>query len=159
MKKTLNLIVLVAILIFLNFSIYKKEQILTNGKVIYLELAPIDPRSLMQGDYMALRFKIEDKIKKALKKFNLSKNSKGKAIVTFNKQKLAKFKSLFKGEKLKPNEILLKYNIRDKRVHIGTNAFFFQEGKEKKYQNAKYGEFKIAPNGEMILIDLKKSLF
>ena len=157
MKKTLNLIVLVAILIFLNFSIYKKEQILTHGKVIYLELAPIDPRSLMQGDYMALRFKIEDKIKKALNGF--SKNSKGKAIVTLNKQKLAKFKAIFKGEKLKPNELLLKYNIRDKRVHIGTNAFFFQEGKEKKYQNAKYGEFKIAPNGEMILIDLKKSLF
>jgi len=25
-------------------------------QVVYLELAPVDPRSLIQGDYMALRF-------------------------------------------------------------------------------------------------------
>ena len=39
-------------------SIVAKERIKTNGERIFLALAPVDPRSLMQGDYMALRFEI-----------------------------------------------------------------------------------------------------
>ena len=33
---------------------------MTEGSVILLQTAPIDPRSLMQGDYMALRFQEGD---------------------------------------------------------------------------------------------------
>ena len=42
----------------MNHSIVAKEHIRANGERIYLELAPVDPHSLMQGDYMALRFAI-----------------------------------------------------------------------------------------------------
>jgi uncharacterized membrane-anchored protein len=28
--------------------------------LVFLELAPVDPRSLMQGDYMVLRYKIAE---------------------------------------------------------------------------------------------------
>lgn len=35
-----------------------KERVLRHGDVLYLRLAPVDPRSLMQGDYMALNFSI-----------------------------------------------------------------------------------------------------
>ena len=41
-----------------NFAIWQKEDVLANGRTILLELAPVDPRSLMQGDYMALRFRL-----------------------------------------------------------------------------------------------------
>jgi len=43
------------------------ERILSDGRVLLLELAPVDPRSLMQGDYMALQFAAVDDIRKALK--------------------------------------------------------------------------------------------
>ena len=46
------------VLIAVNLSIVAKERIKTGGEPIFLELAPVDPRSLMQGDYMALRFAI-----------------------------------------------------------------------------------------------------
>src|SRR5205814_1169989 len=36
-----------------NYSIVAKESIKANGEAIYLDLTPIDPRSLVQGDYMA----------------------------------------------------------------------------------------------------------
>ena len=39
-----------------NGSIWQREQLLGSGRVVILELAPVDPRSLMQGDYMALTF-------------------------------------------------------------------------------------------------------
>ncbi len=41
-----------------NLSIQTKEDIKANGETVLLQLAPVDPRSLMQGDYMALRFAI-----------------------------------------------------------------------------------------------------
>src|SRR5690606_19512775 len=35
------------------------ERTLRDGQLVLLELAPVDPRSLMQGDYMALRFAVD----------------------------------------------------------------------------------------------------
>jgi len=35
------------------------EQTLSGGRMVLVELAPVDPRSLMQGDYMALAFVID----------------------------------------------------------------------------------------------------
>src|SRR5690606_9942359 len=45
-----------------NYAIYAKERVIRDGDVVFLELAPVDPRSLMQGDYMALRFRLADQI-------------------------------------------------------------------------------------------------
>ncbi|MDO5650651.1 MAG: GDYXXLXY domain-containing protein [Moraxella sp.] len=39
-------------------SIIAYENHLTTGKVIYVELAPVDPRSILQGDYMQLEYNI-----------------------------------------------------------------------------------------------------
>src|SRR3954471_136338 len=60
-----RLLLVAAVLLVLgavNASILAKERIKTQGERIFLALAPIDPRSLMQGDYMALRFELADKI-------------------------------------------------------------------------------------------------
>ena len=58
------LIVLGALIVLasLNVSILGKERLKRDGQVTYLELAPRDPRSLMQGDYMALRFRLAQDI-------------------------------------------------------------------------------------------------
>ena len=42
-----------------NVAIYRNERLLASGETLYLELAPVDPRSLMQGDYMRLRYAVE----------------------------------------------------------------------------------------------------
>ena len=39
----------------INVAIWQKQQTLSHGQLILLKLAPVDPRSLMQGDYMILR--------------------------------------------------------------------------------------------------------
>lgn len=49
-------------LIVANRGIAGHERTLAEGRVVLLELAPVDPRSLMQGDYMALRFDVADDI-------------------------------------------------------------------------------------------------
>ena len=59
--KKYNRILIIANLILLlgyfNWSVYQKEQTLKDGQLVLLQLAPVDPRSLMQGDYMRLNYK------------------------------------------------------------------------------------------------------
>src|SRR5207247_8096849 len=68
MRSAVAFISCAMVLALLNFSIGGKERQLESGKVVYLELAPVDPRSLMQGDYMALRFKIANDARPAMQR-------------------------------------------------------------------------------------------
>jgi uncharacterized membrane-anchored protein len=57
---------LILALAVVNRGIVQRERILDEGRVVLLELAPVDPRSLMQGDYMALRFAVAEDIRNTL---------------------------------------------------------------------------------------------
>jgi len=63
MRKILIVAVTMLILTAINFKIYQTEHFLKDGKSVYLKLAPVDPRSLMQGDYMAFRYDIENSLR------------------------------------------------------------------------------------------------
>jgi len=161
MHKVLVALFLVVILFLVNFSIYKKEQILKNGKLFYLKLAPKDPRSLMQGDYMVLRFAIDRDIIGALERepglkhtYTILKDTKGFIVVKLNKNKVAHFEKLFKGNNLNENELKLRYKVENHKLKFAPNSFFFQEGNAKKYENAKYGEFRAGEDGDFLLVDL-----
>ena len=45
---------LALILALTNWDIAQKRKVIADGRVLLLELRPVDPRSLFQGDYMAL---------------------------------------------------------------------------------------------------------
>ena len=145
MRKIIVSATLVIVLAILNFTIYEKESHIKDGKVVFLKLAPVDPRSLMQGDYMALRFDISR---------NISKDSKkdGFVLVKLDEQKIASFVSLYKDKKLKENEMLLQYRIRANKVKFASNAFFFEEGTAKRYETAKFGEFRVNNKHELLLV-------
>ena len=60
MKKYSRILIianLILLLGYFNWSVYQKEQTLKDGQLVLLQLAPVDPRSLMQGDYMRLNYK------------------------------------------------------------------------------------------------------
>ena len=65
------------------------------------------------------------------------------------------FVRLDAGEPLAPDEFLMRYRIRDRQVKFATNAFFFQEGQADRYATARYGEFRIAADGNAILTGLR----
>ncbi len=152
MKKYKSLIILInliILLIFFNYSIVKKETILSEGKLVLLELAPVDPRSLIQGDYMELRYAISDEV--AID----SVSKRGFCVVQLQPNGIAKKVRLQTGKKpLFNNEYLIEYNIVDWAVHIGAESFFFEEGQSKKFEKAKYGGIKINKEGNSILIGL-----
>lgn len=49
-----------------NYDVWSKERLLRTGQAVVLELAPVDPRSLMQGDYMTLRFSVGNELAQQL---------------------------------------------------------------------------------------------
>ncbi len=55
---------------FFFFNIIKNESVLNDGEIVLLKLRPVDPRSLMQGDYMALRFSLGDDVRRGKERFS-----------------------------------------------------------------------------------------
>ena len=141
MVRRLLIVAAVLVLGAVNWSIFAKERIKTNGDRIFLALAPVDPRSLMQGDYMALRFEIAN---------GMSTISSGSAPLRVDSRGIAT---------LDPNPsasgLRIRYRVRNGQVWLGTNAYFFEEGTAERYQGARYGEFRIdRDSGEAVLVGL-----
>tara|TARA_R110002110_G_scaffold30221_3_gene107375 strand:- start:1955 stop:2431 length:477 start_codon:yes stop_codon:yes gene_type:complete len=146
------------ILAVVNGSIWQKERHLAEGEVVYQELAPVDPRSLMQGDYMVLNFALSNDIQRALQSRHGSDTPKahdGYAIVRLDEQRIGHFQRLADGEgTLGNDERQLQYRLRNGQVRFATDAFFFQEGDAEHYELARYGRFRINDDGEPLLVSL-----
>lgn len=161
MHKKIALVALAVILVLVNWSIAAKEKHLAEGRIVYLELAPVDPRSLMQGDYMALRFRVADEVYKALPKAGDGKGGRhdvaaadGSVVVHLDERDIGSFKALYADQTLAQDEIRIRYRVRDGAVKFATNAYFFQEGHGNAYQPARYGQFRVDDRGELLLIAL-----
>lgn len=157
MQKIIALATLIIALFVVNWSIYEKQQILENGQIVFLKLAPIDPRSLMQGDYMALQFEIANQIRAELKDNDQNQHNNklkdGFVSVQLDERGVASFVSI--GVKnITPQTISLQFRIRKGRVKFATNAYFFEEGSAKNLERAKYGKFRVSQNGELLLVTL-----
>jgi uncharacterized membrane-anchored protein len=137
-----------------NALVVQKERLVASGTTMLLELAPVDPRSLIQGDYMALDYAISRQIADGRQTWPRT----GEIVVTLDEQGVARFVRRHEpAVPLRPGEHLLTYRRRRGRVRIGTDAFHFQEGHAPRYQRARYGEVRVAPSGTSVLVGLRDS--
>lgn len=140
------------ILAVVNVSVWKKEQQLARGRTLLLELAPRDPRSLLQGDFMVLNYRLANEVLFTLRE----KSADGLAVVSLDQQGRAVFQHLHQpDEALAPGQALIHFRKRGSSVRLGAEAFFFEEGQAAAYANAKYGELKVGSDGEVVLIGLR----
>lgn len=143
-----------AIFGLVNTQIVQKEDLRRNGRPIFLELAPVDPRSLMQGDYMALNFVLTGQIVSQLPTGSVP----NQAILSLDPQGKATFARWPNSSPLSPNEVRFNFKMQNGRPWLGTNAFFFEEGTASRYEGARFGEFRLNAQGEAILVGLQKAL-
>ena len=156
MRKLIALIAGLAVLAIVNFGLYQRELLLTRGRIVLLELAPVDPRSLMQGDYMRLNFAIANQ---AFPFGRRNALADGHIIVALDSRWVGRFRRLDDGRPLAPGEIALRYRVRGGQPNFATNAYFFEEGQAAAYEGAAYGEFRVGDDGEMILTGLRNARF
>ena len=137
------------VLATVNVLAYQREDLQANGRVMYLELAPVDPRSLVQGDYMRLRYALANNIP-------TDAGRDGVAVVQLDERNIAHSPRNYNPQQpLAAQEMLLQYHWRENGVVIGPESFFFQEGHAQYYRNARYAELRVSPSGEVSLIGLR----
>ena len=149
----------VFIIFAINGMIIQKELILKHGESVLLKLRPVDPRSLMQGDYMILRYEIADVLKKELSLPHLDRVRQGNVIVAVDENMAATYKEIDNGRELAPDERRIAFKYRSDNYKLGAESFFFQEGHAHIYDKAKYGELKVKENGATVLVGLRDENF
>jgi uncharacterized membrane-anchored protein len=152
LRNAVVLLGLVAALTAAGLTIRAKERILAEGRTVLLELAPVDPRSLIQGDYMALRY-----APKVLPATQADRElpASGVAVLALDASGVAAYRRLDGGEPLAADEVRLRY--RPGGVdggHYGAASFFFEEGTAAAYERARYGVLKVDEAGRSVLVGL-----
>ena len=138
-----------------NWDIARKRAVVADGALLLLELRPVDPRSLLQGDYMALAL-----VDAAMPDQATIKQLpyQGTVILSLDDNRVGRYARLDDGSPLKPDELRVKYRRHEEwtgaRLDYGAQSFFFQEGDAELYQNAKYGVLHVAGDGGTVLTDL-----
>ncbi|MDQ7026392.1 MAG: GDYXXLXY domain-containing protein [Anaerolineae bacterium] len=155
MKTLRTLILFGTLLVFLylvNTGIWSAEQNIADGQPVYLILAPVDPRSLIQGDYMRLDYQIE----RDATNDGLLEVERGQIVARLDENNVAHYARLYTtGESLADNEILLNFTTSEfGGVRIGVDSFFFQEGQASRYNAARYADVRVTEGGTIMLVDL-----
>ena len=168
---------LLLIIIIMTINVAKLEAHLASGDMVLLELAPVDPRGFMQGDYMALSYALERDVFDALRPksaaseleadefeqdFRSYEPGEGYVIVRLDKHKVGRFVSLADNNNrngLAANELPIHYRIRNGNILLATNTFFFQEGHAEAFEAAEYGLFRVNDKGEPLLTDMVNEKF
>lgn len=153
-KPLVALAVVLLILIPLNYKVQQFEDVLATGKPVVLKIAPVDPRSLMQGDYMALSYAILNDIRANLNESEdgviLAKEkkhpSKVYALIHQDEQGVA---TLCRVEDSLPNDfkdcvanVYLPVNNFKWLPELPSQEYFFAEGKGQHYAQAEYAEYR-----------------
>ena len=133
-------------LVLANALVLHKESVLARGRTVLVELAPVDPRSLMQGDYMRLDY--------ALTRWRTTPVRDGKMVVKLDEHQVAHFER-FGDDPRESDEAVLQFKTRQGRPRIGANAYFFEEGHAEDFATAKYGELRVTGNGQSVLVGLR----
>ena len=105
MMKKLNLAFAALIIVAFIYSIYGKEQVIATGDVVYLKLEPVDPLSLMQGDYMRLGYEISSDTSEIE---TIPKGKTGYLVLNIGDNKIAKFARFDDGSPLTAKQIKFK---------------------------------------------------
>jgi uncharacterized membrane-anchored protein len=139
-----------AVLAVVNVSIWQKEDLIAEGKPVFIELGPADPRSLMQGDYMRLSFKIPP-----TGRDQFQGTDRPRAVGKIDARGVVTLERLDRGGALGPGEIGIELTRDGNRWTVATDAWYFKEGGGARLANARYGEFRVAPDGRALLVGMR----
>lgn len=147
MRKGLIILAIIAQVVVLAYMGAEREYIVRNGRTVHLRTAPIDPRDIFRGDYVALQYDIstipvsklrggladEENRKKGMKVYTfLKEGANGIAEVDFVTDRKPDHGLFIKG-RLEENwrTSLTKQALS---VKYGIEAYYVQQGKGKEME-------------------------
>ena len=148
-----------------NYSIFDKQQLIAEGQPVFVRLRPVDPRSLMQGDFM--RFgptRLPDGIQSAgvgrrelLPQQKHRWGEKPLVVAKINAARVAVLNraAASRDEPLASDELLIELTEKDGRVVIASDAWFFRVGEAERWAKARFAEYRITKDGRALLVNLR----
>jgi hypothetical protein len=146
---------LLATLSVANIGIWQKEQTIRHGQPVFVKLAPVDPRSLMQGDYMRLNFDLPSELRwgdgpptaqRPTVLLRPHPGLPGAYDVIGNDAAVAG------GTTAAGIEVQLAR--KNGQWVLVSDAWYFKEGQASRFAAARYGEFRVLPSGTAVLVGL-----
>ncbi|MGL6633677.1 GDYXXLXY domain-containing protein [Aeromonas veronii] len=147
-----------AILAGINATVWRYEHAMSSGEVVLLRLAPVDPRSLMQGDYMRLNYEIARELTSRDARETQYKGS-DTLVIRLDAHQVASLVADGKPDRLASDERLLQVHQSERQWQIGPDAYFFEEGSGEQYEAARYGEFRLQADGKTLLVGLRDEAY
>ncbi|PIF26840.1 putative membrane-anchored protein [Acidovorax sp. 56] len=139
-------------LLVANVGIAQKEHTIAQGRKVFVPLAPVDPRSLMQGDYMRLNFQLPAE---RITYEELAWGQRPHAVGTLDERGVVQWLRIDLAEApLQAGEMRFALTPRDGQWTLVTDAWYFREGDAARWEAAKFGEFRVEPDGKALLVGL-----
>ena len=137
-----------------NYSIWQKQTLIATGQKVFVELAPADPRSLMQGDFMRLNYRVWNNQAALVVDRSLAA-PRPYLVLQLDALGVAQLIRTDQGNTpLANGEIKIELTPKDGGWMLVSDAWFFAEGDAKRWAAAKYGEFRVLPSGQALLVGL-----
>lgn len=161
-KDVAIMIVIVLQISFVGYQYFNNEHVLSNGALIKLELEPVDPRSLLQGDYVVLNYEIStiESLSDQLKA-----GQKIQLVLSLNEENdFHEYAGIYyvNGEPNKPyqrleNDVVIN-GVADgsNGIIYGIENYFIEEGTGLEIeQEASYAYVRVATNGNSLIVDIE----
>ncbi|MGB6243074.1 MAG: GDYXXLXY domain-containing protein [Castellaniella sp.] len=136
------------------------DAILSQGRQVVLTLAPVDPRSLMQGDYMVLNYAVRraaldwlighQEVLQAV-----DDAGRGWLLLQPDGQGVWQLQTVVAAlPPAAPDTVALAFRWRHDGVVFGADNWFFAEGRGEHFAKAQYGALRVAADGTALLAGL-----
>lgn len=148
---------LALVLGLVNADILAKQAVLRDGARVVLALAPADPRSLMQGDYMTLRYQATSSVNDLLYALPETARQARSGVAILQPDASGVHQVVAVHEQIQPlsdGQVAMIWHSKRGSPTIGVDSYFFPEGQAEQYEQAKFGEYRVMPDGTSLLTGL-----
>lgn len=171
-RSLIVLITAVVTVAYVGSVAFRHQAVRSGGDALYLALAPVDPLSLFQGQYMTVNFALEREthdrgavpadgngdvlavIELDERKVGTVREFVAQEPTEFVRQRLNEKYGIGKFVLLAVRLIPTPHESTTSRVEMWQKQFMFMENTEDLYDNARFGFFKVTSNGQYQLVDL-----
>ncbi|HMQ35724.1 MAG TPA: GDYXXLXY domain-containing protein [Chloroflexaceae bacterium] len=152
MRKLMIGAALLLALAWAGWQVVAKERLAATGRPVLFELGTVDPRSLIQGDYMILGYRVAQEVEARGGELP----PRGELAVLVGPDGVARSaRPYIAGGDLAAGEVRVDYHTGGWRIAVGPESFFFQEGEAETFAAARYAELRVSPEGEALLVALR----
>lgn len=136
-----------------NGLIWQKESLIAQGRPVFVSLAPVDPRSLIQGDYMRIAYALPSVpvVDGIIGPWQRRPRVEGAVDA---RGVLGPARLLSPDDAPTPGLQVLELSPVNGRWTLVSDAWYFAEGQEPVFRTAAYGEFRVMPDGRALLVGL-----